>query len=106
VWQDVLFWAILGGLVVINSLWEAKHGRDRSLGKSSRSWRGLMVLTLKTFATFCFICILWSFWTSESIAAWLSLWPAVGAGFTFGSGLALAFLLAVLLLGITLRDSN
>jgi D-alanyl-lipoteichoic acid acyltransferase DltB (MBOAT superfamily) len=106
VWQDVLFWAILGGLVVINSLWEAKHGRDRSLGKTSRSWRSLVILTLKTFATFCFICVLWSFWTSESISAWLSLWTAVGKGFTVGTALVLALLMAVLVLAFTLRDSN
>jgi len=78
VWQDVLFWTILGLLVVANSLWEAKHGRERKLAKSGWTWRGLSILTLKTVATFTFICVLWSFWTTESIAEWLGLWKAVG----------------------------
>ena len=33
VWQDILFWTVLGVLVVVNSLWEASHGRERSLRK-------------------------------------------------------------------------
>ena len=78
VWQDILFWAILGLLVVVNSLWEMKHGRERKLGKASWTWRASATLTLKTIATFSFICVLWSFWMTESIAAWLSLWSAVG----------------------------
>jgi hypothetical protein len=35
-WHDMLFWAVLGVLVVVNSLYEIKHGRKRSLGKSKR----------------------------------------------------------------------
>jgi D-alanyl-lipoteichoic acid acyltransferase DltB (MBOAT superfamily) len=78
VWQDILFWTILGMLVVVNSLWEAKHGRERKLRKATWTWRSLSTLTLKTVGTFCFICILWSFWTTESIADWFSLWSVVG----------------------------
>jgi D-alanyl-lipoteichoic acid acyltransferase DltB (MBOAT superfamily) len=97
VWQDVLFWAILGALVVINSLWEAKHGRERRLAGSSRSWRNMLSLTLATFGTFTFICLLWSFWTSESIAAWLSLWSAVGSAFTADIGVIPGVALAAVL---------
>jgi len=105
-WQDVLFWAILGGLVVINSLWEARHGRERSLGTSPRSWRGFTTLTLKTFVTFCFICILWSFWTSESVSAWLSLWTVVGQVFSADVGLSSGLLLGAMLLAATARDNS
>jgi D-alanyl-lipoteichoic acid acyltransferase DltB (MBOAT superfamily) len=55
VWQDVLFWVILGLVVVANSLYEIKYGRERSLGKSDQTWRRLGMVTLKTFATFWFI---------------------------------------------------
>ena len=78
VWQDILFWTILGMLVVGNSLWEAKHGRQRALGKPAWTWRSLSLLTLKTAALFCFICVLWSFWTAESVSEWLALWQGVG----------------------------
>jgi D-alanyl-lipoteichoic acid acyltransferase DltB (MBOAT superfamily) len=78
VWQDILFWTILGLLVVANSLWEVKHGRERKLGKTAWTWRSLSALTLKTVGTFAFICVLWSFWTTESVAEWFSLWKVVG----------------------------
>ncbi|HEU4386556.1 MAG TPA: hypothetical protein VFV34_02080, partial [Blastocatellia bacterium] len=34
-WHDVLFWGILGVLVVVNSVYELKFGRRRSLGKQA-----------------------------------------------------------------------
>jgi hypothetical protein len=73
-WTDVLFWTILGALVVIYSLHEIRHGRRRSLGARSWTWRDRIVLILKTAATFVAISVLWSLWTSESIPAWISVW--------------------------------
>jgi D-alanyl-lipoteichoic acid acyltransferase DltB (MBOAT superfamily) len=101
VWQDILFWTILGLLVVANSLWEAKHGRERKLGKAAWSWRSLSTLTLKTAATFTFICILWSFWTTESIAEWLGLWKAAGAKLVADAGALPVVLAAGLLAAAT-----
>jgi hypothetical protein len=75
-WTDVLFWTILGLLVIFNSLHEARHGRRRSLGARSWTWRDRAVLVLKTAATFVTISILWSLWTAESIPAWISVWKA------------------------------
>ena len=97
VWQDILFWTILGMLVVVNSLWQAKHGRERKLGKAAWTWRSLSILTLKTVGTFCFICILWSFWTTESIADWVSLWTAVREKLTADLGPPSVALAAVLI---------
>jgi hypothetical protein len=92
--QDVLFWTILGALVVVNSLYEAKHGRSRTLGKGAWSWRSVSIQSLKIAGTFCVIVVLWSFWTADSLAAWLSLWTAVGGRVTatpaLGPGLVLA----------------
>lgn len=76
--QDMLFWAILGVLVVFNSLREMRRGRVRTLGTPARSGRATAALVLRTYATFWFICVLWSFWTAESVGAWLSLWAALG----------------------------
>jgi hypothetical protein len=75
-WNDLLFWTILCGLVVVNSLWESRFGRQRILGNTSRTWKDSASLVLKTCATFFVICILWSFWSSESLSFWFSLWPA------------------------------
>lgn len=82
VYQDVLFWAILGVLVVFNSLYEIKYGRKRTLGKQERSWKEITTVIIKTYATFWFITILWSFWTAENLADWFSLWSALKGSYT------------------------
>jgi D-alanyl-lipoteichoic acid acyltransferase DltB (MBOAT superfamily) len=83
-WHDMLFWAVLGVLVVANSLYEIKYGRKRSLGTqtSAVTWQDSVLTVAKTYGTFWFICILWSFWTSESITDWLALWPALKGPYT------------------------
>jgi len=80
--QDILFWTILGVLVIANSLYEIKYGRKRTLGKPRFSWRSVGLLTLKSYATFWFICLLWSFWTTEKLDDWLSIWQALGGEYT------------------------
>jgi len=82
VWQDVLFWTILGVLVVFNSLYEMKYGRKRTLGKRERTWKDIAILVFKTYATFWFITVLWSFWTAESLSDWFSLWAALKGPYT------------------------
>jgi hypothetical protein len=78
---DVLFWAILGLLVVANSLYEVKYGRKRVLGKRSWTFRSIVPLALRTAGTFSVICVLWSLWTSDSLSTWFSLWSIKGAIF-------------------------
>ena len=99
VWQDILFWAVLGVLVVINSLYEIKHGRKRSLGPEVWSWRRVLVGAAKTYLTFWFICVLWSFWTSDSITNWLALWPALKGPYSAAVLLFPLLTFAVILLG-------
>lgn len=103
--QDMLFWGILGVLVVANSLYEMKHGRARSLGAPVRTWRTTATLVFKTYATFWFICVLWSFWTTESLSAWASLWSALGGQYTIGMLLYPSLVLAVIVVGSIPRDS-
>ena len=76
-WQDIIFWLILALLVVVNSLYEVKRGRKRSLGTQSWSWGELSSLSLRTAATFLLLCVLWSLWTSTSVAEWISLWSVL-----------------------------
>ncbi|WP_168735209.1 hypothetical protein [Pseudothauera rhizosphaerae] len=104
--QDMLFWAILGVLVVANSLYEMKHGRTRSLGKpAARSWRDTAVLIGKTYATFWFICVLWSFWTAESLQGWFAMWGALGGRYTPQVLIFPALILAVVVIGSIPGDS-
>jgi D-alanyl-lipoteichoic acid acyltransferase DltB (MBOAT superfamily) len=106
VWQDILFWTVLGVLVVINSLWEANRGRERSLRKPAWTYRGVSMLTLKIAGMFAFICTLWSFWTSESISEWLSLWKEIGAEMTSDAGGAPLLLAGVLIAGGAARAAG
>ena len=79
-WNDALFWGILGIFVVINSLYESKHGRDRSLGKRTRTPYEIAAVSLSTAATFLTISLLWGMWGSESLSQWISMWQTTGMG--------------------------
>jgi D-alanyl-lipoteichoic acid acyltransferase DltB (MBOAT superfamily) len=83
---DMAFWSILAVLVIMNSLYELKYGRERTLTKRSLNLSGFTNRTLTTAATFCVICILWSLWQSETLVEWLSLWETVGNTAAIGFG--------------------
>jgi len=97
--QDILFWTILGLLVVVNSLWEMKHGRARTIGKAKFSWRMVGRVTLKSYLTFWFICILWSFWTSDKLSDWTALWQAMAGPYTWSVLVWPLVVLAVIFVG-------
>ena len=99
VFQDMFFWFVLGVLVVVNSLFEIRHGRRRRLSTSALTWRDIGTLTVKSYATFWFICILWSFWTSDKLDDWLSVWRVLGGHYTTGVLLWPLLTLAVLFVG-------
>lgn len=101
-WQDVLFWAILALLVIANSLYEAKYGRKRALGKRSWALRDTALLAMNTVMTFSVICILWSLWTSPSLSDWFSLWSVVGVSLEGVALLILTFLVAAVVFYRTL----
>ncbi len=101
VWQDILFWTILGLLMVGNSLWEVKYGRERNLGTGGWTFRSVATRSLKIAATFSFFCILWSFWMSPSIGEWLSLWRTVGGKVAADAGPLPVVLGAALLAAVT-----
>ena len=57
-----------------------------------------LTLAAKTLGTFLAISVLWSFWTAESVSAWLSLWTGLGNGFSTNAAIAGMVLLAVVAL--------
>jgi len=79
-WHDALFWGILGVFVVINSLYETTHGRERSLGKRKRTVYEIAAVALSTAGTFLTIAMLWGMWGSESLAQWVTMWRTTGMG--------------------------
>jgi len=87
-WNDVLFWAVLAGLVVVNTLQESRRGRERTLGRTIWTARGLLARSLRVTGTFATMCVLWSLWNSTSVSEWLSLWSVVSAPQWVGIALA------------------
>lgn len=69
--QDMLFYAILGGLVVLNSLWEIERGWKQP---GCATLRGALATGLRTLATFAVICLIWSMWSTWSLSVWWELW--------------------------------
>jgi alginate O-acetyltransferase complex protein AlgI len=75
-WPDTLFWAILGALVIVNVVIEARHPRKRVVS----GWRGQLVRTLQTAGTFCLITTLWFLWNASSMREWVDVmtWWRIG----------------------------
>ena len=65
-WTDALFWAVLGGAVVVNLLIEQK-ARSRTHPGAFVSG---MVHVGKVVATLAFMTVLWSFWQSPTVEEW------------------------------------
>jgi hypothetical protein len=78
--QDTLFWTILGVLVMINTVWEARRGRKRSLSARFDP-REAFFAALRTMGVFAVMGVLWSLWSAKSFEQWLSIWQYADAGF-------------------------
>jgi hypothetical protein len=72
-WTDGLFWGILGALLIVNSLWELKHGRRRALPSSKLSAPAAVSLALRTVGTFAVISVLWTLWASPTLGDFTDL---------------------------------
>jgi hypothetical protein len=95
--RDMMFWGLLGLFVVVNSIWETRHKRRRTLGAPQWSFPEAARLACQTVGTFLVLSILWSFWTSPSGKEWIAMWSFVGEpGWTRGG----IWLVAVPLAGL------
>ena len=71
--NDALFWIIFGVLVAINSMYDSRNVQKSTNLKVWSEWS-------KVFAMFLFMSVIWTFWTSDSIRDWLSLFKDVEYG--------------------------
>lgn len=79
-WHDALFWAILAGLVIVNSLYELRYPPARTLGRTAwNGWR-FAATSCRTLGTFTVICLLWSLWSSDSLGQWLHMVATTDSG--------------------------
>src|SRR5215207_10085050 len=74
---DMVFWFILACLVVVNTLYESRRGRKRTLGQRSMTVGDIASLALSTAGTFTVMAVLWSLWSSDSIQDWVALFSVV-----------------------------
>lgn len=68
IWQDIVFWSVMGILVLVNMIYENRHGRVRTLGRATRSFRSTLGLSFRTIGTFLVICTSWALWSAESFS--------------------------------------
>ncbi|HSJ89173.1 MAG TPA: hypothetical protein VK909_18320, partial [Anaerolineales bacterium] len=99
---DILFWFILACLVVVNTLYESRRGRERSLGQRSSSVRNIAVLALRSAGTFTVMAVLWSLWSSASIPDWISLLSVVKVTWESIATLLISFVAITVVFGLTL----
>jgi hypothetical protein len=74
-WQDAVFWTAMAAFGLINTLSEARRGRQRQLVKTRRTFWSETSLALKTIGTYVTLWwILWTIWsrpTNEELT-WLT----------------------------------
>jgi hypothetical protein len=97
---DMLFWFILACLVVVNTLYEARRDRKRTLGQRSMTVGDIAALALGTAGTFTVMAILWSLWSSDSIPNWISLLSVVELNLVNIAILLLSFLGITMVFGL------
>ncbi len=103
--KDGVFWGVLGVLVTLSSLREAR-GTKKSLSKRSWDLRQSYGVAIKTLGTFLVICLLWSLWSAPSIAEWRAMMAQAGTSSASAWLLLLAGMVCVLHLGLLLRYAH
>ncbi len=103
---DMLFWFILACLVVVNTLYEARRGRKRTLGQRSMTVGNVATLALRTAGTFTVMAVLWSLWSSDSIRDWIALISVVEVTPENIAVLLLVFLMITVVFGLVIWISS
>jgi D-alanyl-lipoteichoic acid acyltransferase DltB (MBOAT superfamily) len=99
---DMLFWFILACLVVVNTLYEARRGRKRTLGQQMMTMGDIAALALRTAGTFTVMAILWSLWSSDSVRDWFALISVVEVTPENIAFLVLVFLTITVVFGLVI----
>jgi hypothetical protein len=94
--SDAVFWVIIGSCVLVNSVLEARPGKQIRKDQSLTFTRYL-VPGAKAVGMFVFMSVLWSYWSSPSFKIWLAYLSAAKNSGPFAYvGLVVGFLGAVL----------
>jgi hypothetical protein len=101
IWQDIVFWSVMGLLVLANMVWEQRRGRTRSLKAPKLTVQASLRLALRTIGTFLVITVSWAVWSTPSLGelgviAGRLLRPGLAGALWIVGGLVVLGLLAVL----------
>jgi hypothetical protein len=99
---DILFWFILACLVVVNTLYESRRGRKRTLRQQSLSVGDIAAQALRTAGTFAVMAVLWGLWSSDSIGDWVALISVVELTLENIAILLLVFLTITVVFGLVI----
>lgn len=73
---DMIFWSLLGLLLLANTLWEQRRGRARQLTARGSSTRAAWTTAVQTAGMFALMSMVWGAWTAETLP---DFWVMLGA---------------------------
>jgi uncharacterized membrane protein len=72
--SNTIFWASIGTFVVVNVVWENRHGRRGRSGATRSGWRDDVRLLARTATTFVTVAILMTLLNHPDFGVWLRMW--------------------------------
>lgn len=100
---DLAFWGILGVLVIINSVYQARYPKKASLRKPAWSWRTAAIHATKVVAMFSTITILWALWSGNSVAEFFTVMGVAAGGSALEFALLFAGIACAILIGVLVQ---
>ncbi len=68
---DLMFWGVLGGVVIVNMLWEQRPGAKKKKPTEQKGPAFWAVRSLQVVAMFLTMSVLWSMWTTPELLVWI-----------------------------------
>lgn len=99
---DGIFWGLLGAMVVVSSL---KEARTKKREAQALNFRIASTRSAKTAGFFVFMCLLWSFWSSSTPGEWVATVAKAGSSGIAEFGLLAAALAAMVIVGALIQMS-
>ncbi len=103
---DSLFWALLGGCLLLNLAWEARKGRQRALRPAAMTTGALLRHGVQTAAMFTFMCVLWALWTSPTLGSFATLLSGAHFASTDVAVITVSLMTVALLAAFTYRRAH
>jgi D-alanyl-lipoteichoic acid acyltransferase DltB (MBOAT superfamily) len=100
---DMLFWVILGVLLVLDSLRERRTGRVRPGSARTRTLGYQVSLGVRAAAIFTVMCVIWAFWNAPNLAEAVNLFRVPSWSWTATLAVLAVWLIIAVSAGISER---